>query len=158
MKNQKKCEFELTVVKFSRSGLSNEEIKAHVRDCTSCRETLKIASWLQMSAKSAAPQAKNLPAAGFLWWKFRIQEKRRAAERVVQPILIAQIASAFAASATLVWLLFSKSLRFDFLDSAFSRAFASMEIVAVPFLAGIICFAFFCAALVFILRRYLSGK
>ncbi len=158
MINQKKCEFELTVVKFSRSGLSNEEISAHVRDCASCRETLKVASWLQMSAKSAAPQAKNLPAAGFVWWKSRIQEKRRAAERVVQPILIAQIAAAFVASATLIWLLFSKSPQFDFLDFAFSQAFASMKVVAVPFLTGIICFAFFCAALVFILRRYLSGK
>ncbi len=158
MINQKKCEFEPTVVKFSKSGLSNEEINAHVRDCASCRETLKVASWLQMSTKSAAPQARNLPAAGFVWWKSRIQEKRRAAERVVQPILIAQITAAFVASATLIWLLFSKSPQVDFLDSAFSQAFASMKIVAVPFLTGIICFAFFCAALVLILRRYLLEK
>ncbi len=158
MINQKKCEFEPTVVKFLKSGLSSEAINAHVQDCANCRETIKVVNWLQTFEKSALPQVKNLPTAGFLWWKSRILEKRRAAERVVQPILIAQIAASIVAFMAFVWLLFTKSTQFNFLDDAFNQSFGSIKVIIVPFVAGIICFAFVCLMLVFALRRYLLEK
>lgn len=159
MINQKKCEFEQAILKSVKAGFTSEETKRHAAACADCRETLKIASWLNnMSAASAAPP-KNLPAAGFLWWKSRILEKRRAAEKVSRPLQIAQIIAAFAAFGTFFWLLTSGSPQFDFLlAAAFNRTLASMEIIAVPFVAGIICFSVACAALTFALRRLMPEK
>ncbi len=156
MINQKECEFEQIIVKASRAGFLSEEIKEHIKNCGNCGETLKVANWLHMSARAFEP--KTLPTAGFLWWKSRIIEKRRAAENTAKPILITQTVAAVVAFGTLVWLTFNPAVKFASVGDAFNQVFASIESVAVPLVAGVICFTLICSMIILTLLRFLLEK
>ena len=156
MINQKACEFEQTVVKSLKAGFITDEIREHSKDCAHCRETVKVASWLQMSVKTIQP--KNLPTAGFLWWKSQIIEKRRAAVNTTKPILITQTVAAVVAFVTFVWLMSNPAIKFSSVGLAFNQVFASMESVAVMLIAGIICFTIICTTMILTLRRFLLEK
>jgi hypothetical protein len=157
MNEYSECDFEQTVVKSLKSGFANDEISEHTKACAACRETAKVVQFFQTNLKNESP-SKNLPVASLVWWKFRLREKQRRAARVTQPILIAQIAAVIVTFGTFVWLSQNNPLQFSSLESAFSRVFASFELIAVPFVGGIICLTFFCAILVFTLRRFMPDK
>lgn len=74
MKMQSGCDFESAVIKATKSGFVDEEIKAHIESCANCRETAKIVQFFQMNLIDEPPP-KNLPVAGFVWWKYKLQEK-----------------------------------------------------------------------------------
>ncbi len=154
---KKNCEFEPQTIKAAKSGFGSEEISAHIKSCSSCWETAKVVRFLNTNLENETP-APDLPAAGFLWWKSKIIEKRRRAERVAQPILIAQISGFAIAFAAFVWLLRSKSSQLDFLDTAVNRTFTSIESLVFPLAAGIICVAFVCLLFVLALRRFFLEK
>lgn len=157
MKMQSGCDFESVVVKAVKSGFVGEEIKAHVKSCADCREAAKIAHFFQINLTNEPP-GKNLPVAGFVWWKHKLHEKNRAAEQVTQPILIVQIAAVIIFIGLLVWLLNNDSLYFSFLESGFSQMFTSIEPLAVPYVVGVTCFAFVCLTLIYTLRRLLREE
>lgn len=105
-------------------------------------------------AVSAPAQPPRLPSAGTLLWKFHLLEKRRAARRVTQPILVAQVAAGIVATTTVLWLTLSGRLPFARQVSAhFSDALAALEAAAAPLLVGFACAAFVCLALLYTLRR-----
>ena len=151
------CDFEQTVVKSLKSGFLNNEISDHVKLCANCRETAKVMQFFQTNLKNESPP-KNLPVAGLVWWKFKLREKQRRAQRVAQPILIAQIVAAIVAFGVIVWLRQNNSLQFSSLETAFSHVLTSFELIALPFVGGIIFFTFICAIGVFGLRRFTSDK
>ncbi len=154
---KKNCELELQTVKAAKSGFVSDEISAHIKSCSSCRETAKVVRFLNSNLENET-LAPDLPAAGFLWWKSKIIEKRIRAARVAQPILIAQISGFAIAFTAFVWLLFSKSAQLDLLDTAVNRTFASIESLVFPLVAGIICIAFVCLLFVLALRRFFLEK
>lgn len=157
MSEKQGCDFEQSVVKSIKSGLVAEEVSEHIKACADCTETAKVMMFFQTNLPRESPP-KNLPAAGLVWWKFRLREKQRRAERVEQPILIAQIAAAFAASVIIVWLGQNYSEYISSLAPAFAKIFDSMGTIAFPFVIGVTCFAFVCAIFVFALRRLLPDK
>ena len=157
MSEESGCNFEQTVVKSLKSGFVGEEVSEHIKACADCRETAKIMQFFQTNLSSESPP-KNLPVAGLIWWKFRLREKQRRAERVGQPIFIAQIAAAFAASIIIVWLGQNYSQQVSSLAPALSRVFDSMGTIAFPFLIGLISLTLVCTILVFALRRLLPDK
>jgi hypothetical protein len=154
---KKNCEFEPQTIKAAQTGFAGDEISAHIMSCADCRETAKVARFLNANLESDT-FAPDLPAAGFLWWKSKIIEKHRRAERVAQPILIAQISGFAIAFAAFVWLLSSKSSQIDWLDTAVNRTFASVESLVFPLVAGIVCIAFVCLLFVLALRRFFLEK
>lgn len=147
------CEFENAVVKSLKSGGATEAIAAHLADCPDCREARRIVSFFQTNLKreSAPP---NLPTAGLVWWKSRLREKQRHAERAGQPIFITQIISAIVFGSAFVWLLNNGWLKF----LAIGSLLGSIEKIIVPLFAGTIGFLFVCLILIFTLRRYLLEK
>ena len=157
MNDHSGCDFEQTVVKSLKSGFVNEEIARHIKECANCFETAKVMQFFQTNLKDEPPP-KNLPVAGLVWWKFQLREKRRRAERVAQPMLIAQIAAVLLAFGTFIWLRQNNSLQSSSLEATFSRIFASMEVIVVPLATGIICFTFVCAIVIFALRRLILDK
>lgn len=159
MIKQRACEFEPRAIEAVKSGLSaaNEEISAHLNACADCRETARVVSFFQTNFTNEQPP-KNLPAAGFLWWKSRIIEKRRRQERVAQPILIAQIAAALAVFSSVLWFLISNSAATDSLDAVLAQTFASIKIIVAPLVFGIIVFAAVCLLFSLFLRRYFLEK
>jgi len=157
MIKQTGCEFEPQTIRAVKSGFAGEEISAHLKCCAGCRETAKVVAFFQTNfVKETSPE--TLPAAGFLWWKSKIIEKRRREERVAQPILLAQIAAAAVFFATFLWFLVSQSAPSASLDSTFGRAVASIQVFIVPLAAAAICFAFICLLFVLALRHYFSEK
>jgi predicted anti-sigma-YlaC factor YlaD len=141
MKNQI-CEFEKAVIKESAQGIRTEKLVLHVKECAACREALKVASWMQNFAATAAPKC-ALPTAGFLRWKSKIIEKREAGRRAAQPIVWTQTAAILLVVITTAWLLIKYQSKFPTVIENFS---ASFELIAVPFLFAFIFAAFVCLA------------
>ena len=157
MKKHPGCDFEQTIVKSLKSGFESDEISEHIKACANCRETAKVMQFFQTSLINESPP-KNLPVARLVWWKFQLREKRLHTERVNQPILIAQTAAAVVALITIIWLMQNRSSYFPSIEPALNRVFASMEMIAAPFVIGIICFGFICTILVLALRRLMPEK
>jgi len=151
------CSFEQTVVKSLKSGFVNEEISRHIKACADCRETAKVMQFFQANLVKESPP-KNLPVAGLVWWKFKLREKQRRAERIAQPILIARFVAVLVVFGTFIWLMQNNSAQFLSVQTAFSRVFASMEVIAAPLLTGAVCIAFVSAILIFALRRFMPDK
>ena len=151
------CGFQQTVVKSLKSGIMNEEISQHVKACADCRETAKVMQFFQANlVKESLP--KNLPVAGLVWWKFKLREKQRRAERIAQPMLIAQIAAVLIIFGTFIWLKQSNSPQILSVQAAFNRVFDSMDVIAFPLITGAACIAFVSAILIFALRRFMPDK
>ena len=157
MSEQTVCDFEPAVVKSLKSGFINGEIGKHIQSCSNCRETAKVVRFFQTNLINESPP-KNLPVAGLIWWKSKLRERRRAAENVSRPILLTQAAALIVAFGTFIWLWLNGFLQSSFLGTALNRIFNSMEIIAVPFVIGLICFAFICITLIFALRRFMIEK
>jgi len=153
MRKQTACEFEPTVVKSFKSNFQTDEIAEHIYGCADCQETAKVVRFFQSNLTHESP-SKNLPVAGFVWWKSRLREKQRAAEQVAQPILIVQTVAVVVLVGVLIWLFDNGSLQV----SSLNRIFASLEKVIVPMFAVILCFLFTCSILIFTLRGFLSEK
>ena len=151
------CSFEQAVVKSLKSGFVNEEISRHVKSCAHCRETAKVMQFFQANLVKESPP-KNLPVAGLVWWKFKLREKQRRAERIAQPILIARIVAVLIVFGTFIWLMQNNSAQFLSVQTAFSRVFASLEVIAAPLLTGTVCIAFVSAILILGLRRFMPDK
>ncbi len=88
------CEFEQRILGAVKSGTINNQTAEHIKSCAACRESVKIIRFFQMASMNE-PSPEKLPVAGLIWFKSRLREKRRAAETVAKPILIAQTAAAF---------------------------------------------------------------
>jgi hypothetical protein len=157
MSEESGCNFEQTVVKSLKSGFVGEEISEHIKTCANCRETAKVMQFFQTNLPRESPP-KNLPVAGLIWWKFRLREKQRRAERIGQPIFIAQIIAVVIAFVTILWLRQNYPEQFSSLATALSRVFDSMGTIAFPFIIGLTCLGFVCSILVFALRRLMPDK
>ncbi len=157
MSEQTVCDFEPDVVKSLKSGFINGEIGEHIQSCSNCRETAKVVRFFQTNLINQS-QPKRLPVAGLIWWKSKLRERRRAAENVSRPIFLAQTAAVIIGLGALIWLWVNGSLQLSFLETALKRVFNSMEIIAIPLAIGLICFAFICTTLIFILRRFMIEK
>lgn len=151
MIKQKACELEPQTIKFVKSGFANDEISAHLHRCASCRETAKVVAFFQTNLKN---ETSALPAAGFVFWKSKIIEKRRLQERVAQPILAAQTAAAVTVFATALWFLISKPAP---LAAAFD-ALAPVQSLAASLLVGVATFSLVCLLFALVLRRYFTEK
>ncbi|MCA1636845.1 MAG: hypothetical protein LC768_00655 [Acidobacteria bacterium] len=143
MKN-KICEFEQTVIKELGQGIPNEKLALHVKGCFACKETLKIASWMQNFAAPAPERA--LPTPGLLWWKSKIIEKQAAGKRAAQPIVWTQTAAVILVIITTAWLAIKYQSKFSTVLENFS---ASIELIAAPFLIAFVCAALVCLAVAF---------
>lgn len=157
MSEKSGCDFQQTVVKSLKSGFVNKEISRHIEACADCGETAKVMRFFQENlVKESAP--KNLPVAGLVWWKFKLREKQRRAERVGQPMLIAQFAAVIIVTGAFLWLMQNDSAQSLSVKMAFNRVFASMEVIAAPLLTGAVCIAFVSVILIFALRRFIPDK
>ena len=155
MKKQNDCNFEPRVIKTLKAGPQDEEISAHLDSCADCRETAKIVSFFQANLQRE-PAPKNLPTAGLVWWKTKLREKRRVAERAAHPIFIAQTAAVVIALFAAVGLLIYQPEFFAPLGAVISRTFDTLGQMALTLFAGFLTFVIVSAAVVFTLRRWTS--
>jgi hypothetical protein len=82
------CEYEAQVVAALGAGHVPEELAAHVDQCAVCREVKLVFRFLETA--SAEIQDVQASAAGLIWWRARLYEKRALAARSVTPIRTVQ--------------------------------------------------------------------
>jgi hypothetical protein len=70
------------------AGHVPEELAAHVDQCAVCREVKLVFRFLETA--SAEKQDVQASAAGLIWWRARLYEKRALAARSVTPIRTVQ--------------------------------------------------------------------
>jgi hypothetical protein len=83
------CDYEDTLLEALASAHVSEELRRHIAACPACSETALVWDYLG-SAQNDLSQNRTLPAAGFVWWRAQLAEKRRRAERSVAAIDLVQ--------------------------------------------------------------------
>lgn len=66
------------------------ELRAHAASCRSCAELAFVTSAFR-AARTTATAAAPLVSPGILWWRAQLRRRNAAIERVIRPILSAQI-------------------------------------------------------------------
>lgn len=150
---QKECEIEKQVVKMLKSNSNDPEIYLHMQSCETCRETAKIIEFLNTSK-----ERDQLPTAGFIWWKSRLRQRRRAAENVTKPIRIVQAVTILIAFLSFVGLFIADYLQDSLIASALGRVLNSLESLASAFITGIIGFVIISIIVMLIFRRDLTRE
>jgi hypothetical protein len=82
------CEYEEQVVAALGAGQVPEELAAHVAQCAVCRDVQLVFRFLETA--SAEREDAPASAAGLIWWRARLYEKRALAARSVGPIRTVQ--------------------------------------------------------------------
>src|SRR4051794_20570009 len=82
------CEYEEQVVAALGTGQMPDELAAHVEQCAVCRDVQLVFRFLE----TASAEKEDVPAsaAGLIWWRARLYEKRALAARSVTPIRTVQ--------------------------------------------------------------------
>jgi hypothetical protein len=95
------CEYEEQVVAALGTGDVPELLAAHMENCAVCRDVKLVFGFLESA--STVQQDTTASAAGLIWWRARLYEKRALASRSVKPIRTVQtiaIVLALAVAAT----------------------------------------------------------
>ena len=82
------CEYEEQVVAALGAGHVSEDLAAHVEQCAVCQEVKLVFRFLETA--SSVKEETPASAAGLIWWRARLYEKRALAARSVTPIRTAQ--------------------------------------------------------------------
>jgi len=83
------CDYEDAVVGALIQGSLEGELRQHSDSCLVCGELVRVFVYLE-TARHEEPEMSPLPSAGLIWWRARLAEKRRRAERSVAGIDIVQ--------------------------------------------------------------------
>jgi hypothetical protein len=109
--NLPNCEYEEQMLAALRMGDMPAELAAHAHGCAVCQEVKLVFNFLEHA--SAQEIDAHTSAAGVIWWRARLDEKRALAKRSVAPILTVQkvslivvvaLAGMFAAIAGPEWI------------------------------------------------------
>jgi hypothetical protein len=91
----------------------NEELRAHVAGCHSCRDLLLVRQAFALDRTMAAGQARLEPP-GVIWWRAHLRRRNAAIERIGRPLLAAQIfAWAVCLAGAVVYVLWQTRRGFD---------------------------------------------
>ena len=106
------CEYEEQVVAALGAGDVPKPLAAHIENCAVCRDVKLVFRFLE--SESTEPQEDTTAsAAGLIWWRARLYEKRALAARSVKPIRTVQtiaivlalaVAAIFAVVAGPAWI------------------------------------------------------
>lgn len=110
------CERELDVMDALDAGQWPADLVSHVDACTSCQQVRAFGGELLSYAREEATAA--LPDAGDLWWRARLDARREARRRSMQPIDTVERAEPFVAIAAVLLMLV---LRGDTVVNALAR-------------------------------------
>jgi hypothetical protein len=80
------CEFEETLTSALLAGRWDDSLERHAATCSHCGDLLLVWQYLGAASEQTAP----LPAAGLIWWRSQLAERREHAERAVAAIDLMQ--------------------------------------------------------------------
>jgi hypothetical protein len=82
------CEFEEAVGTASSSGLWADELRKHLAVCSQCSDLRLVSEYL--ASARLVDDAAPLPAAGLIWWRAQLAERKERAARAMVAIEIMQ--------------------------------------------------------------------
>ena len=87
------CAWEAELTQALRAGhwpdASGPELRAHVENCPACSDLVLVTEFMQRARRAAALAAHTV-SPSLLWWRAELRRRNYAAERISQPINIAQ--------------------------------------------------------------------
>lgn len=87
------CAWETELTQALRAGhwpdASDSELRAHVEACQSCRDLVLVTEIIQ-GARRASLLLEPSASPSLLWWRVQLRRRNYAAERISQPISVAQ--------------------------------------------------------------------
>lgn len=107
------CEYEEQVMAALGAGHVPEQLAAHMEGCAVCRDVKLVFGFLESASALQQDEETPTTAAGLIWWRARLYEKRALAARSVRPIRTVQtiaivlalaLAVIFAAVAGPAWI------------------------------------------------------
>lgn len=101
--SQAVCERELDVMDALDAGQWPADLASHVDTCLACQQVRAIGPELLRYAREEA--AVPLPDPGDLWWRARLDARREARRRSMQPIDTVERAEPFVAAAAVLLML-----------------------------------------------------
>jgi hypothetical protein len=96
------CDLEETVLNAALAGRWTDELRSHIRECAICSEVALVANACAVEIKAVD---ESIPNAGLVWWKAQLQSRRRARERALLPILLAERLAVLVATTCAVGIL-----------------------------------------------------
>ena len=106
--NRISCPHESIVTNSAQTGCWENSTKEHVKECSYCREIVRVTEWLGTIAGFEEKES-CLPDAEKVWFRARILTMQKARERALRPLAIAEIAVkalcilGLAAGSTWIW-------------------------------------------------------
>lgn len=101
--SQAVCEHELEVMDALDAGRWPDDLASHVDTCLMCQQVRAIGPELLSYARAEAVEP--LPDPGDLWWRARLDTRREARRRSMQPIDTVERAEPFVAAAAVLLML-----------------------------------------------------
>ena len=136
--NLHSCEYEAALLTALEQEHLSEGLSRHVANCQACTDTAAVWSYLHDIGQDAA-DTDQLPAAGLIWWRAQLAERRKLASRSVASIRIVQNAAIALGVALAVTLLVFYSQTFVQIPSMLVEGMAVLILFFVP-VAGFLYF------------------
>lgn len=73
-------------------GFVGTELEAHAAACPSCRELRTVAGAV-LDERARAVREASVPAAGTMWWRMRIRQRREAEAKARRSLVVGQAAT-----------------------------------------------------------------
>jgi hypothetical protein len=102
--NQESYQHENSLMHAMRTGQWTKELRAHVSECSRCKET-EMASRFMNSVAQSFNRDNAFPDPGRIWLKSRVVNQDQLEERAMSPIILAQAAVKYGLSAMLLFLI-----------------------------------------------------
>jgi len=132
------CEYEAALLAGLEQGHVPEELSRHAASCQACADTAAVWNYLHSFVQDAA-ETERLPAAGLIWWRAQLAERRKLASRSVASIQIVQNAAIALAAILAIALLAAYSQTFTSIPALLLEGIAAFLFFSVP-VAGLLYF------------------
>jgi len=102
------CPYEYEVVGAATSATWSDELRAHLRECSDCAESARVATWMAGAARQLGIDRteRPAPAPGYLWLKAelarRAEEAKLSAQRRQRAVVAAGLAFALVGATALL--------------------------------------------------------
>ncbi|HLV86759.1 MAG TPA: hypothetical protein VKV39_07265 [Candidatus Sulfotelmatobacter sp.] len=87
------CSWEAELTRALKAGhwpdACGPELGAHVEGCRSCSDLVLVAETFRRARTASAEREPGVPA-NLLWWRAELRRRNEAAQKVTQPITVAQ--------------------------------------------------------------------
>jgi hypothetical protein len=83
----RECVWEDRIQRAARSGIWNDDLRAHVEQCSACADVVLVTGAMRAEAVASMVGA-EVPEPGRVWWRARLLARHDTAARATRPIAV----------------------------------------------------------------------